>query len=90
MLNLLLISLFASFFLAALTPLFEFIEEFIGGRAVEAIASLSLSTFGTWLVNIHGIKLFIVYTVSGAFLGASLYTVVKRITYHKTTVYQVK
>jgi len=88
MLNLLLIGLSCSFFLAVLDPALDFIANFIGGRASQTFASLLIATLSTWLAGNFGVKQFVLYTVAGAFLGVFLYTLVEKIAKYKVTVYQ--
>jgi hypothetical protein len=91
MLDLLLISCFAAFWLTVLDQVFELIENFMDLRLVKAIAALVLSAGGAGLIGISSIRIFIIYTVSSAFISALLIAIGYRIsTYQPAVVRAVK
>ena len=69
MFNLLLVVCFTAFFLALFDLLIEFLSEFVGALAVNAVFSLVLASIGNYLVGTSTIKGFIIKVVAGAFLS---------------------
>lgn len=91
MLDLLLIACFASFWLAVLEQVFELIENFIDLRLIKALSALGLSAGGAGLLGIESIRIFVIYTVAGAFVSALLVAIGSRIsTYQPAIVRAVK
>lgn len=91
MLDLLLISCFAAFWLAVLEQVFELIENFIDLRLIKALAALGLSAGGAGLLEIESIRIFVIYTVAGAFVSAFLIAIGSRVsTYQPAIVRAVK
>jgi hypothetical protein len=81
MLELVLSSLFAAFFLAV-------IEQIIDLRIYRAIAALALSAVGVGLTGVTSIPLFIATTVAGGFLAPFLVVLADSITSYKPAVTQ--
>jgi hypothetical protein len=81
MLELVLSSLFAAFFLAV-------IEQLIDLRIYRAIAALALSAVGVGLTGVTSIPLFIATTVAGGFLAPFLVVLADSITSYKPAVTQ--
>jgi hypothetical protein len=91
MLDLILIACFASFWLAVLDQIFEIIENYINLRLIKALTALGLSSGGAWLLGIESIRVFVIYTVAGAFVSALLVAIGSRIsTYQPAIVRAVK
>jgi hypothetical protein len=81
MLELVLSSCFAAFFLAV-------IEQLIDLRIYRAIAALALSAVGVGLTGVTSIPLFIATTVAGGFLAPFLVVLADSITSYKPAVTQ--
>ena len=81
MLELVLSSCFAAFFLAV-------IEQLIDLRIYRAIAALALSAVGVGLTGVISIPLFIATTVAGGFLAPFLVVLADSITSYKPAVTQ--
>ena len=81
MLELVLSSCFAAFFLAV-------IEQLIDLRIYRAIAALALSAVGVGLTGVTSIPLFIATTVAGGFLAPFLVVIADSITSYKPAVTQ--
>jgi len=81
MLELVLSSLFAAFFLAV-------IEQLIDLRIYRAIAALALSAIGVGLTGVTSIPLFIFTTVASGFLSPFLVVLADSITSYRPAVTQ--
>ena len=86
MLTLLLISGFTAFLFAVLNQLISILDSFIDMRLIRAFVTLAISAGGTGLMEVSSIKLFIVYTVSGAFFGSALVVVAERLNSYQPAV----
>ena len=86
MLNLLLISGFTAFVFAVANQLISILDSFIDMRLIRAFITLAISSGGTGLVGIDSIKLFIVYSVSGAFFGSAFVVVAERLNSYQPAV----
>jgi hypothetical protein len=91
MLDLLLVGMFTAFFLAALSPLVDFISFAISGMLVNALLSLVFSGVANFLINNLEVKNLILWTVAGAFLGSALLAAAERLaTYKPAVINQVR
>lgn len=82
MLELLLVSAFTAFFIAALEPAISFIALFTGAKFINAVSSLSFSGLATYLSGTSGVGHIILYTVAGAFVGAASVAVIEQMTFY--------
>lgn len=82
MLELILVSAFAAFFLAALEPAISFIGLFTSTKFANAVSSLLFSWLGTYLVEISDVGHIIAYTAAGAFIGAAAVAVIEQMTFY--------
>lgn len=81
MLNLLLAASFTAFFSAAINPLYISLENLIGYSfsVIRAITAVCLGSLGTYLVDIHNIKYFIINSIAAAFIGSVLVIIAERL-----------
>lgn len=86
MLDLLLISCFSAFWLTVLDQIFEIVENFINLRLIKASVALGLAAGGAGLLGIESIRIFIIYSVAGAFCSALLIAVGSRVSTYQTAV----
>lgn len=86
MLTLLLISGFTAFIFAVLNQLISIFDSFIDMRLIRVFVTLGISAGGTGLMEISSIKLFIVYTVAGAFFGSALVVIAERLNSYQPAV----
>lgn len=86
MLELLLIGCFTGFFLAAIRPLLDVLSIFIGIQILNAVFSILFSGIATFLTGLTETKSYILYTISGAFLGAALLALVERVNTYRPAV----
>lgn len=84
MLELVLISAFTAFLLAALEPAISFLAIFTGPKFINAVSSLSFSGLATYLSKPSDVGHTALYTVAGAFLGAAAVTVIEQMTFYGT------
>ena len=82
MLELVLISAFTAFLLAALEPLLSFIGMFTSIKVANAVSALLFSCLGTYLIGVGDVGHIIVYTASGAFIGAAAVAVIEQMTFY--------
>jgi len=91
MIDLLLLGMFTAFFLVSLEEAIDFLSIFVNGKAISIALSLGISALGTYLLNTHSWKQFVLKLVAGAFLGSFLVTLGKRLaTYKASIVNQIK
>ena len=81
--------MFTAFSLAVLASLINLLSLFIGGKVIDATASVLLSSLATYLLNAFTIKEFIVTTVAGAFLGTLLLSIGEMISSVKPRVFNI-
>lgn len=86
MLTLLLISGFTAFIFVVLNQLISILDSFIDMRLIRAFVTLVISAGGTGLMSVSTIKLFIVYTIAGAFFGSALVVVIERLNSYQPAV----
>jgi uncharacterized membrane protein YvlD (DUF360 family) len=86
MLELLLIGCFTGFFLAGVRPLLDVLSIFIGIQILNAVFSILFSAVAVYLVEVSTTKSYILYTISGAFLGAALLALVERVNTYRPAV----
>lgn len=82
MLELLLVSAFAAFFLAALEPAISFIGLFTSAKFTNAVSSLLFSGIGTYLFGTRDVGHIILYTGAGAFIGAAAVAFIEQMTFY--------
>jgi len=86
MLTLLLISGFTAFMFAVANQLISIFDSFIDIRLIRAFVTLCISAGATGLMSVTTVKLFIVYSVAGAFFGSSLVVVIERLNSYQPAV----
>jgi len=86
MLELILIGCFTGFFLATIRNLVDVLSIFIPISIINSVSSIIFAGIGTYLVEVSTIKLQLLYTVAGGFLGASLLAIVERISTYRPPV----
>ena len=86
MVDLLMVGMFTAFFMAALESAVSFINMFISGKVTAIVLSLLFSSLGTYLLPSRSIKMFLITTVAGAFLGNFLIVLGEKITLYKASV----
>jgi len=83
--DVLLVSAFAAFILALLTPLIDLVALFIGATSTNAVFSLLCSAGGNLFIG-YSVKSYILHVVADAFLGRLLLTVAERVSTYRPTV----
>jgi hypothetical protein len=79
MLTLVLISFSAAFFIAL-------INTFLSMPLLKLAVALLSSILGTYLTNVSGVGNFILYSLSGAFIGTTLVVVAERLNTYQPAV----
>lgn len=79
MLTLVLIAGFTGFIFAVINQLINIFDAFMDMRVIRALVTLGISAGGTGLVGVPSVRLYIVYTVSGAFFGSALVVIAERL-----------
>ena len=82
MLELILVSAFTAFFMAALEPAISVLGLFTGAKLTNAVSSLLFSWLGTYLVGISDVGHILAYTAAGAFIGAAAVAVIEQMTFY--------
>lgn len=91
MLDLLLVGMFTAFFLAALSPLVDFISFAVSGMLINAILALGFSALANFLLDNVEVKSLILWTFAGAFFGSALLAAAERLaTYKPAVINQVR
>lgn len=72
--------------MATVRNLVDILSIFMPTSVINAVLSIIFSATGTYLVEISTTKLYIIYMVAGAFLGASLLALVERLSVYKPAV----
>ena len=85
MLNILLVSMFAAFFLALLDPLVEVLRIFVSPIAINAVFAITFSVSGNLLIGFP-VKELIIRAVACAFLSRVLLTGAERLTTYRPAV----
>ena len=86
MLELILVGCFTGFFLATVRNLVDVLSIFIPTSVINAVLSIIFAGVAVYLVEVSTTKSYILYTIAGAFLGASLLALVERVATYKPAV----
>jgi len=86
MLELILVGCFTGFFLATVRNLVDVLSIFIPTSVINAVLSIIFAAVAVYLVGISTTKQFILWTIAGAFLGATLLAIVERVSTYKPAV----
>ena len=86
MLTLLLISCFTAFLFAVVNQMLSLFEALIDLRPVKALTCLGIACGGSGLAEISGVKAFILYSVSSAFLGSVFVIIAERLNTYQPAV----
>ncbi len=86
MLELLLVGCFTGFFLATVRNLVDVLSIFIPTSVINAVLSIIFAGVAVYLVEVSTTKLFILWTIAGAFLGAALLAIVERMSLYRPAV----
>jgi len=86
MLELLLVGCFTGFFLATVRNLVDVLSIFIPTSVINAVLSIIFSGVAVYLVEISTTRQYVLWTISGAFLGAALLAIVERVSTYKPAV----
>jgi hypothetical protein len=90
MIDLALIGCFTAFVLAVLNPLIDLIAMFMSSEAVVGSIAVLFSALAVWLDGTTNIKLFVLRTVAGAFLGSAFLAIAERFAKYRPTVYTAR
>lgn len=82
MLELILISAFTAFLLAALEPALSILGLFTSTKFINAVSSLLFSLIGTYLAGFSDVGHIILHTAAGAFIGAAAVAVIEQATFY--------
>ena len=86
MLELILVGCFTGFFLATVRNLVDILSIFMPTSVINAVLSIIFSSVAVYLVEVSTTKQFILWTVAGAFLGATLLAIVERVSVYRPAV----
>lgn len=82
MLELVLISAFTAFLIAALEPALAILAVFTNPKFINAVSSLLFSLLGTYLAGFSDVGHIILHTAAGAFIGAAAVAIVEQMTFY--------
>lgn len=86
MLELVLVGCFTGFFLATVRNLVDILSIFMPTSVINAVLSIIFSAVAVYLVEVSTTRQYVLWTVAGAFLGASFLAAVERLSIYKPAV----